>query len=144
MFPIRAKTILPIEQIIIQSVAVRGHLGDISIWISNDTIQKASSNSGGNTHHQNNNGAEVSSFKLAPKYWTKVYQNKHRASQRSYQTMDLTKFYDKPVTLRPGQVRMMYIHSTLESDTGKFRCLGRIVPHLWNITNDIIFFKRTF
>ena len=116
MFPIRAKTILPIEQIIIQSVAVRGQLGDISIWISNDTMQKTGSNADGHTHHQND-GVEISSFKLSSKHWTKIYQDKHRPSPRPV-TMDLTKFYDQPVTIRPGQVRMMYIHSTLESDTG--------------------------
>lgn len=108
MFPIRAKAILPIEQIIIQSVAVRGNLGDISIWISNETTSKT------------NTIPESFSIKLTQKHWTKVYQNKHKASPRSYQTMDLTKFYDKPVSILPGQVRMMYIHSTLESDTGTF------------------------
>ena len=111
MFPIRAKMILPIEQIIIQSVAVRGDLGDITIWISNETTASKTTNSV---------SAESCSFKLSQKHWTKVYENKHRPSPRMYQTMDLTKFYDKPVTLLPGQVRMMYIHSTLESDTGTF------------------------
>ena len=110
MFPIRAKAILPVEQIIIQSVAVRGSLGDISVWISNDT-----------TTHPTDSGNEVSIFKMSQKHWTKIYQHKHRASPRTYQTMDLTKFHDQPITLRPGQVRMMYIHSTLEGDTGTFR-----------------------
>lgn len=119
MFPIRAKAILPIEQIIIQSVAVRGQLGDISIWISNDTTHHNGLHSDGDINHQRI-GVQVSTFKLSKKHWTKIYEKKHRASQRSYQTMDLTHSYDKPVTLRPGQVRMMYIHSTLESDTGTF------------------------
>ena len=119
MFPIRAKAILPIEQIIIQSVAVRGQLGDISIWISNDTTHHNGLHLDGDINHQRI-GVQVSTFKLSKKHWTKIYEKKHRASQRSYQTMDLTHSYDKPVTLRPGQVRMMYIHSTLESDTGTF------------------------
>ena len=122
MFPIRAKMILPVDQIIIQSVAVRGNLGDISIWISNETTPQTSPENRTNDPHH---GVEVSSFKLSPKHWTKVYENKHKPSPRSYQTMDLTKFYDKPVTLLPGQVRLMYIHSTLESDTGTFECLCR-------------------
>lgn len=125
MFPIRAKAILPIEHIVIQSVAVRGSLGDISVWISNDTttLSTTSASTGSRvTNHPSNSGNEVSSFKMSQKHWTKVYQHKHRASPRTYQTMDLTKFQDQPITLRPGQVRMMYIHSTLEGDTGTFRC----------------------
>jgi hypothetical protein len=108
MFPIRAKSILPIERIIIQSVAVRGQLGDISIWISNAIP---------NSNDISNRNNQGSIFRLHSKYWTKVYEKTHKPSQRTYQTMDLT-MSETPVFLLPGEVRMMYIHSTLESDTG--------------------------
>lgn len=138
MFPIRAKNILPIEKIIIQSVAVRGQLGNISIWVSK-AITPSQPLSGSNTTNNNNNNMNVSSFRLAPKYWTKVYEQFHKPSRRVYKHMDLTQtidttttpttssssspstpfFQPEPIILLPGEVRIMYIHSTLESDAGR-------------------------
>lgn len=115
MFPIRAKNILPIEKIIIQSVAVRGQLGNISIWISNAVSKSSNHTSRGVINNSNHQNMNTSLFRLSPKYWTKVYEQEHKPSRRVYKHMDLTTSTE-PVVLLPGEVRILYIHSTLESD----------------------------
>jgi ferric iron reductase protein FhuF len=120
MFPIRAKTMLPVERIIIESVAVRGQLGDMSVWISNIDSTEPSPSNDVTTADESN---RMTSIRLTAKYWTKIYQQKHKPSPRSYATLDLSSTsseYYTPVVLLPGQVRIMYIHSTLESDAGNF------------------------
>lgn len=103
MFPVKAKAILPVEQLVIHSVAVRGQLGGLTVWVSNDTIAP------------DRQGQYA--FRLSPRHWTKVYDQKHkpcgRSHQRQYTTLDLSA---SPVILRPGQVRVLYIHSTLPGD----------------------------
>lgn len=100
MFPIRAKTVLPVEKIVITSVAVRGQLGEMSVWVTNHDIS-----------------ADVASgnynFRLTPRHWTKIYGHKLAASPRTYKMLDLA---SSPVVLEPGQVRLLYIHSTADSD----------------------------
>jgi len=101
MFPIKAKEILPIEKLVIRSVAVRGQLGPVTVWITKDNLAPTQ---GGEYH-----------FRLAPRYWTKIYEATHAPSQRTYQVLDLG---DTPIVLRPGQVRSIYIHSKLDGDEG--------------------------
>jgi hypothetical protein len=101
MFPIKAKDVLPVEKIIIHSVAVRGQLGPISVWITNENEPERPSTQG------------EYNFRLSPRHWTKIYEGEHAPSQRTYQVLDLR---DKPIVLRPGQVRSIYIHSTSEGD----------------------------
>lgn len=115
MFPIRAKAILPVDRIIIESVAVRGQLGDLSVWISNASCGGNASASMDPTPARTGVSA---SFRLTSKYWTKVYQRKHKASPRTYTTLDLSAAAEHLV-LFPGQVRMIYVHSTLPNDTGR-------------------------
>jgi hypothetical protein len=124
MFPIRAKAILPVDRIIIESVAVRGQLGDLSVWISNRSCGGDTSSTMDFTSTRTSNSA---SFRLTSKYWTKVYQRNHKASPRTYATLDFSAAAEHMV-LFPGQVRMLYVHSTLPSDTGKlFTCQCRAV-----------------
>jgi hypothetical protein len=99
MFPIRAKFTLPVERLVIQSVAVRGQLGDLSVWVTNHDV---GCNASGNY-----------SFHVSPQHWTKVYSKTHTPSPRTYTTLDLTAH---PVVLEPGQVRILYIHSTAQGD----------------------------
>jgi hypothetical protein len=99
MFPIKAKDVLPIEKLVIHSVAVRGQLGPIAVWVTNENERQGQ--------------AGEYNFRLSPRHWTKIYEGTHAPSQRTYQVLDLR---DKPIVLRPGQVRSIYIHSTLEGD----------------------------
>jgi len=99
MFPIKCKNNLPLIQVIVKSIAVRGRLGPLTVWVSNN----------------NNNNSEDQSkqFRMNPRYWTKVYEKKHMPSYSNFCTLD---FAENPIILKPGQVRAIYIHSTLESD----------------------------
>lgn len=104
MFPIQAKEDLPISQLVIRSVAVRGYLGPISVHVSKDN---------------NNNGEQARPDPTLLDYqyrgsahWTKVYEQIHEPSRRAYKSLVL----DLPIVLRPGQTRILYIHSTAPHD----------------------------
>lgn len=98
MFPIKAKQVLPLESVVIHSVSVRGMLGKMSIWVTNEGEAPAE-------------GGEYR-IRLTERHWTKVYEREHEASPRTYSVMK----FDEPVVLAPGQIRALYIHSTLEGD----------------------------
>jgi hypothetical protein len=95
LFPVKCKDLLPVEHLIIKTIAVRGGLGPLTVWVSNQDE--------GNGDNQ---------VRLNPAYWTKLYEKTHRASKHSYKTLVL----EKPIILKPGQVRCIYIHSTLPND----------------------------
>ena len=120
MFPIRAKAILPVDRIIIESVAVRGQLGDLTVWISNSSCGETppAATASSTLMDSTTTTSNSASFRLTSKHWTKVYQRNHKASPRTYSVLDLSASAEHLV-LFPGQVRMIYIHSTLPSDTGK-------------------------
>lgn len=99
MFPVKAKSILPVEKVVIHSVAVRGQLGNLTVWVSNQNI--AADDEG------------QYAFRLSPRHWTKVYEKKHKASQRAYQKLDLS---GTPIVIQPGKVRVIYVHSSLPGD----------------------------
>lgn len=107
MFPVKAKAILPVEKIIIHSVSVRGELGNLTVWVSND--DNISTNANGNGDNNN-----LYTFRLHQRRWTKLYEKHHKPSRRKYDTLDLSA---NPIILHPGQVRAIYIHSTLPGDT---------------------------
>ena len=92
MFPVKAKSILPVEKIIIHSVAVRGQLGNLTVWVSNEDI---TANEEGRYN-----------VRLTQRHWTKVYEKKHRASRRAYQTLNLS---GEPIVLNKGQARIIYV-----------------------------------
>jgi hypothetical protein len=99
MFPIKAKTVLPIQHIVLHGIAVRGQLGPLTVWISHpDSIPDATG-----TYH----------FRLLPEEWTKIYEKRHDSSQHELCFLDLE---DNPIVLWPGQVRAVYVHSTLPGD----------------------------
>eukprot|EP00980_Cylindrotheca_fusiformis_P004530 scaffold961_cov122-Cylindrotheca_fusiformis.AAC.38 len=92
---VKCKDLLPLDHVVIKSVAVRGGLGPMTVWVSNED--------------EGNGDGRV---RLNSAYWTKLYEKTHRSSKVNYKTLEL----DQPITLRPGQVRCIYIHSTLPSD----------------------------
>lgn len=101
MFPVKARAVLPVERIVIHSVAVRGQLGQMTVWVSNEDV--VGSGNGGNHY----------TFRLNQRRWTKVYEKFHAPSRRKYDILDLS---SNPIVLAPGQVRAIYIHSTLPGD----------------------------
>ena len=118
MFPIKAKEDLPVTQIWVHSVAVRGELGPLSVYVSKPY----------NESDSNNNNATFR-FPLQKRHWTRIYQGTHAPSRREYQWLD---FSNQPVVLQPGQVRALYIHSTLEGDEAiVYDNAAHVVRHPW-------------
>lgn len=99
IFPVKCKNVLPIEHIIINSVAVRGELGPITVWVSNVIENDRPANG-------------RYRFRLSQKHWTQVYEHTHEPSPRVYKSM----VFSEPIILLPGQVRLMYIHSKAQGD----------------------------
>ncbi|KAL3795030.1 hypothetical protein HJC23_006351 [Cyclotella cryptica] len=94
MFPVKCKSILPIDHVIINSVAVRGALGPLTVWV---------------TKNESLNGE----IPMTKKSWRKIYEKTHRPSRVGYKELD---FSENPIILRPGQVKGIYIHSTRRGD----------------------------
>lgn len=101
MFPVKCKDLLPIEHLVIKSVAVRGELGPLTVWVSNREEPGASEE------------AAQKRIRLDPRYWTKLYERNHKQSRYQYQELVL----DTPIKLEPGETRVIYVHSTLDGDT---------------------------
>lgn len=96
MFPVKCKDNLPLDHVVINSIAVRGRLGPLTVWVS--------------IEDQRENRLE---FRMNPRFWTKIYDKVHKPSFQSFQTLDLS---DNPIYMKPGQVRAVYIHSSLPGD----------------------------
>mmetsp|Transcript_48101 Transcript_48101/g.145278 ORF Transcript_48101/g.145278 Transcript_48101/m.145278 type:complete len:462 (-) Transcript_48101:471-1856(-) len=150
MFPVKAKDVLPVHQVLITEISVRGRLGPLTVWVTKDddaedavsnasspstvAASSASPASSMETHGYNlrsnsrstqsalssslrrgTSGRAVanSQISMRPRHWTKIYSRTHPQSFSSYTALDLS---SNPIRLRPGQVRGVYIHSTLEGD----------------------------
>jgi hypothetical protein len=96
MFPVKCKELLPLQHVIIHSVSVRGRLGPLTVWVSNEEQTP-----------------ERRGFRMSPRFWTKIYERTHASSFRSYVELDLR---NNPIVLQPGQTKAIYIHSTLPGD----------------------------
>jgi hypothetical protein len=122
MFPVKCKELLPIDRIVIRSVAVRGQLGPITVWVSKLPEELPNAHRNATRHNRNNridnnnsgnaNANATIDFRLHPKYWTKLYEAVHEPSPNQYCSLTL----EQPIVLKPGQVRAIYIHSTLPGD----------------------------
>ena len=97
MFPVKCKDLLPVDHLVIKSVSVRGKLGPLTVWVSNEEPNPQ-------------NGRNQ--VRLNPAFWTKVYDKVHTPSKREYKELVL----DKSIRLKPGETRVIYIHSTLPGD----------------------------
>jgi hypothetical protein len=91
MFPVKCKDLLPVDHIVIRSLAVRGRLGPLTVWVSKE--------------------ASPTAFRMNPKHWTKVYEQTHRASPTTFVTLNI-----EPIRLHPGETKALYVHSTLPGD----------------------------
>lgn len=97
MFPINVKEDMPVSQLVIRSVAVRGYLGPMSVWVSKPGLPR--------TEDYQYWGQE---------HWTCLYQKRHEPSRRTYQTMTFDD--DNVILLTPGEERILYIHSAAPHD----------------------------
>lgn len=94
MFPIKAKKYLPVEKILVHSISVRGRLGKLSVHVSKPT------------------DTPTNQIPLRQNHWTQIYQGKHKMVRRGYSTLELP----EPLILSPGDVRLLYVHSTHDGD----------------------------
>ena len=156
MFPVKAKRSLPIHQIVINSLSIRGQLGPITVWVTKDeeayrdeerkrlAIEEAAATSAfaSSAAASAASSADRTSSPVAKKSkysskskssgtstgaarpieghismrkrdWIKIYEREHGPSRHEYATLDLSAH---PIILRPGEVRGVYIHSTLPGD----------------------------
>lgn len=162
MFPIKAKQSLPIHQIVINSISIRGRLGPITVWVTKDeeayrdeerkrlAIEQAAaasstavaaaasasslstsspvakkskynlrarfsrkSSKSTSTNQQSAVRPIVGQISMRKRDWIKIYEKEHGPSFRTYTQLDLSA---NPIILKPGEVRGVYIHSTLEGD----------------------------
>jgi hypothetical protein len=138
MFPVKCKDLLPIDHLVIKSVSVRGRLGPLTVWVSNNeetsvdlpSVSTAAGRHSNRRHGNSNNNApdpfsnrlqverqeennrtEIS-IDLHPSAWTKLYEKTHGSSKREYVELVL----DHPIRLKPGETRVVYIHSNLPGD----------------------------
>ena len=99
MFPVKAKNNLPVDQLVILSVSVRGQLGPMTVWLSNRPHPRS------DPHHFR--------VPLNAQGWTQIYSAFHEPSQEDYVKLDLSR---NPVVLVPGETRLLYIHSQAPGD----------------------------
>ena len=116
VFPVKCKDLLPLHHVVINSVAVRGALGPLTVWVSN--VEENNNNSNGRNNNNNNNSISGNYLnkkrvRMSPQYWTKIYEKTHAPSTHCFVKLDLS---DNPILLKPGQIRVVYIHSTLPGD----------------------------
>jgi hypothetical protein len=118
MFPVKAKKDLPVHQLIINSVAVRGKLGPMTVWVSNREAAAVGAATNGQQlrprPHPPQHRQQYE-FPLQSRHWTQIFKADVKASRREYSTLDLS---SNPVVLNPGEVRAIYIHSASPGDEG--------------------------
>jgi len=109
MFPIECKSILPVDHVVIDSIAIRGELGPITVWVSreNDDADDADDADDSETMYQKWN---VPNPIMSD--WEKVYEKTLPASVVEMAEIVL----DTPIVIKPGTRRGVYVHSTLLGD----------------------------
>lgn len=137
MFPIKCKRSLPVQKVVINSISVRGRLGPLTVWVTKDDkdspsiscspVAKASRTEAASSPYSLRGRFNITKKKdkkrsVVPQqgeismkkiHWDKIYSKTHGPSFTSYCELDLSA---KPIEIVPGQVRGIYIHSTLEGD----------------------------
>jgi len=121
MFPVECKALLPIDRLVITSISVRGRLGPLTVWVSNIPEEE-------NTETVNENGVVKTTVESSQRrctkirkniiaadknHWSKIYSKNHPPSYSSYSKLDIS---HSPIIIKPGQVRGIYVHSTLPGD----------------------------
>ena len=124
--------VLPTHQ---SSCNCRGDLGPITVWVSkpestfvststspsstgqsNDTQQQRYNLRPNNNNNNNIQNSDVHGrLIMKEKHWIKIYENTHKPSPHEYESLDISQ---NPIILKPGEVRGIYIHSSIQSDRG--------------------------
>lgn len=105
MFPVVCKELLPVERVVITSLAVRGRLGPLTVWVSKDPDAANST-----VAHRKSKKNRITADGTQ---WTQIYSKFHPPSFSEYSKLDIS---HSPIVVQPGQVRGIYIHSTLPGD----------------------------
>ncbi len=125
MFPIKCKDLLPVDHLVVKSVSVRGYLGPLTVWVSKKDANydvdrnrryrtrgtRESSLRRDHNRQQEDDGEHK--IPLKPSSWIKLYEKTHDPCPRGCYT-ELV--FNEPIILRPGEMRALYIHSTLPND----------------------------
>lgn len=98
MFPLEIKEDLPVEKVEIQSLAVRGRLGPITVWVTGTSLKVP----------ENQTFEQV---QFSGQTWSKIYQKTHAPSFKEYIQLQVP-----PLVLKPGHSYVFYIHSAHPSD----------------------------
>jgi hypothetical protein len=118
MFPLRVKNNLPVEHILLHSISVRGRLGDLTVHVSNEVTNTTTTTPGTLTT------TPTTEIPLHASHWTQIYQGRHKMTalgrnrrrggggETTYAKLE----FSKPLLLKPGQVRLLYVHSTHDGD----------------------------
>lgn len=93
VFNIKCRTLLPVNCIVIHSVAVRGGLGEMRIFVSKGGYEGK---------------LEVMSE------WQLVHHQKHETSYKTLVDMEL----DSTIVMAPGDTLGVYVHSSEQGDRG--------------------------
>lgn len=92
MFSVSIKDDLPMDFLEIECLAVRGHLGPLTVWVTE----------GGWEHGKHERRSA----------WTQIYSAHHAPSPRELVPLELT----RPVRIRGGSRVSFYVHSALAND----------------------------
>ena len=122
----------------------RGGLGPITVWVSKQDDENSTSTTSTSTstsatinnnahhadtvltatarrNHNNNNRYNLrerrakGALSMNQKQWTKIYEKEHNPSYREYEPLDIS---DNPIIIKSGEVRGIYIHSSIDDDSG--------------------------
>lgn len=86
MFDLRGKDDLPVQEVMVYQIWVRGNLGSVSVWYTNGSFD---------------------TVKTQPGEWTQVY-SEHQTS--SYGEL-VPLYLHKPIPVRPGELTGLFIHT---------------------------------
>jgi hypothetical protein len=121
MFDVACDSRLPLEYLEVQSVAVRGDLGPLTVWVAEESYQGI---------HEEQSA------------WKKVYEGVHEPSREALVELKFT----APMRLKPGESCGIYVHSALPGDeaivydnkraalTYQDRCF-KVLPGLAHLSN---------
>ena len=131
VFPVTCSTQLPVHSITITSVSVRGDLGGMTVWATNQSptayvggpsaAREASvrdffdhSGNGWARIARSSSKATISPPPLDQNSYNLLHTSNQPSSPRSYKALQLS----TPILLSPGNTTYIYIHSDLIGDTG--------------------------
>ena len=107
MFDVQCHTRLPAEYMEVNSVAVRGELGPMTVWTTPRSFEDGGAWHG---HHHDFRQSKCENRNE----WTLVYSADHEPSRDDYTTLRLT----QPIRLAPGESCGIYVHSARPGDRG--------------------------